>query len=211
MRKEAQLDPSKAHLVMMAQGPDRIGIVRDIAHAVDQSGGSVATSKMTRLAGNFSVMMLISVDKGAVNHLLERLRGLEGLQVMTRVTGPNTNGQKQEQIRLPYTARMRLTGKDAPSVVNTVAEFLASNKINIEDLSSDSSVPTEAQAAGAVVVVPAAQPPSQGQSPILTLEANLASEHAVDAAKLRNGLAELSKKLNVSVEIWDERSASVVA
>jgi glycine cleavage system regulatory protein len=192
MRKEAHLDPSKAHLVMMAQGPDRIGIVRDIAHVVDQSGGSVATSKMTRLAGSFSVMMLISVDKPALSHLMERLRGLEGLQVMTRVTGPN--GPQQEQIvRLPYTARMTVTGKDAPSVAAKLAEYLAANKINIEDLSSDCSMPH-----------PEPQP-QPDRAPILTLEANLASEHTVDAAKLRLGLTELSKKLGVTVRVWDER------
>ena len=50
------------HLVMMASGLDRPGIVARLSKRVVDCGGNVEVSRMARLAGEFSNLMLVAFD-----------------------------------------------------------------------------------------------------------------------------------------------------
>jgi glycine cleavage system transcriptional repressor len=47
---------------MTASGPDRPGIVSRLSKRVLELGGNVEESRMARLAGDFSILMLVTVD-----------------------------------------------------------------------------------------------------------------------------------------------------
>lgn len=49
-------------LVVTASGPDRPGIVARLSKRVLDSGGNIELSKMARLAGEFSILMLVTFD-----------------------------------------------------------------------------------------------------------------------------------------------------
>jgi len=187
-RKETLLDIQKDHFLVMANGPDRVGIVRDMASAIGEFGGSIATSKMMRLAGNFSVMMLVSVNKGdSSNRLLERIANLEGLQVITKTARHHS----EPDTDLAFRARVQVLGKEeTPGMVLGLTDFLAARDINIEELTSESSL------------TDAADVQHKPDSPVL-LEAGLASVRAVDLDELQLGLKGLATKLGVQVEVSD--------
>jgi glycine cleavage system transcriptional repressor len=50
------------HLVVTASGPDRPGIVARLSKRVLDCGGNMEISRMARLAGEFSVLMLVTFD-----------------------------------------------------------------------------------------------------------------------------------------------------
>jgi glycine cleavage system regulatory protein len=192
-RKESLLDLSKNHFLVMANGPDRIGLVRDIATTIAQCDASICTSKMMRLAGNFSIMMLVSVNKRDSSRLLDRIASLEGLQVITR-----TAVQKQDQANenLAFRARMQVIGKEAPGVVLGLTDFLASRHINIEELTSESTL----QFAVTEQQEQSGRPESDT---VVLLEAGLASVRNVDLDELLKGLKGIAEQLGVRVEVSD--------
>lgn len=49
-------------LVVTASGPDRPGIVARLSKRVLDCGGNVEESRMARLAGEFSILMLITFN-----------------------------------------------------------------------------------------------------------------------------------------------------
>lgn len=49
-------------LVVTASGPDRPGIVARLSKRVLDCGGNVELSRMARLAGEFSILMLITFN-----------------------------------------------------------------------------------------------------------------------------------------------------
>ena len=53
-------------VVLTAVGPDRVGIVDDIAGAVSGAGCNIEESKMAVLGGEFAVIMLVSGPAASV-------------------------------------------------------------------------------------------------------------------------------------------------
>ena len=51
----------RRHLVMTFVGPDQIGIVDRVTRMILEYDGNVEESRMTRLGGEFAMLLLISV------------------------------------------------------------------------------------------------------------------------------------------------------
>ncbi|CAM6010501.1 unnamed protein product [Sphagnum balticum] len=121
-------------LVVTASGPDRPGIVARLSKQVLECGGNVAESRMTRLAGDFTILMLITFDI-ATARKAEQLRNslleIDGLQVGTRWT---SDERVKETQPLRKFRKILLRGADNPGLVYNVTEYLFSHGINIENL-----------------------------------------------------------------------------
>ncbi|CAK9879934.1 unnamed protein product [Sphagnum jensenii] len=121
-------------LVVTASGPDRPGIVARLSKQVLECGGNVAESRMTRLAGDFTILMLITFDI-ATARKAEQLRNslleIDGLQVGTRWT---SDERMKETQPLRKFRKILLRGADNPGLVYNVTEYLFSHGINIENL-----------------------------------------------------------------------------
>ncbi|KAG0629409.1 hypothetical protein M758_1G101700 [Ceratodon purpureus] len=79
----------RQHLVVTASGADRPGIVARLSKRVLDCGGNLEISRMARLAGEFSVLMLVTFDittARKAEQLRTSLLQIEGLQVSTRWT-----------------------------------------------------------------------------------------------------------------------------
>lgn len=121
-------------LVVTASGPDRLGIVSTLAKRILECGGNVEESRMARLAGDFSVIMLIRVDATSprvAEDLRTKLLEVKGLQVSTRWTVDERGGEKAPKRKF---RRILLRGADNPGLVYNVTEYLSSRNINIENL-----------------------------------------------------------------------------
>jgi glycine cleavage system regulatory protein len=115
-------------LILTVIGPDRPGLVRALAQAVANQGGSWLESRMARLAGQFAGIVRIE----APDTILDELRHLE--QLGLRVTA-----ERAEPAARPTGERLVLevTGNDRPGIVRDVTRVLAENAINIEELTTN--------------------------------------------------------------------------
>ena len=78
----------KIHLVVTIIGPDKRGLVAEITETVAEYRASIEESRMSRLGGEFAIIMLISIDsaqKDTCCTALEKFRE-QGLEIFSRET-----------------------------------------------------------------------------------------------------------------------------
>lgn len=119
-------------LVLTVIGPDRTGLVEALAERVAAAGGNWEASHMTRLAGQFAGLLLVSVERERTDELVASLTALDsrGLHVVSRTA---------EAVAAPRGRRMQLTltGNDRPGIVRDVARLINAQGVNIEELESE--------------------------------------------------------------------------
>lgn len=120
------------YAVVRAIGSDRIGIVEDITTVIERSGCNIEESKMAVLGGEFAVMMLVSGDERSVADLTGQ-SFTEDLQVEVIRTRESTAGRSG----VPYL--IETVSLDSPGIVHAVTELLSKERINIEELETDST------------------------------------------------------------------------
>lgn len=120
-------------LVMTVIGKDRTGLVESLARLVAEHGGNWLESRMCRLGGEFAGILRIHVPAENRAALLAALQGLEsqGLNVVasTDATAPAIGGGKM--------IRLDIVGHDRPGIIREITRALASQGVNIEELSSE--------------------------------------------------------------------------
>ena len=118
-----------ASLILTVVGPDRPGLVRALAEAVDASGGSWLESRMARLAGQFAGIVLVE----APDSLTEDLRALEsqGLKIVVQTGTPGAKAPAPSRLAL------EVVGNDRPGIVRDISRVLAGCGVNIEELTTD--------------------------------------------------------------------------
>jgi glycine cleavage system transcriptional repressor len=122
---------AKSYAVISAIGADRVGIVDDLSGIVSEGGGNIEESKMAVLGGEFAVMMLVSMEGGALESLAARTAEIEarlGLKVGIR---PTSEGAHSSRGR-PYS--LETVSLDGRGIVHSVSALLRGHGINIEDL-----------------------------------------------------------------------------
>lgn len=117
-----------ASLIVTVVGPDRPGLVRALAEAVDAAGGSWQESRMARLAGQFAGIVLVEAPEG----LIEDLRALErqGLRVTVQA------GTAAPAVAVAPRLAVDVVGNDRPGIVRDISRVLASHGVNIEELTT---------------------------------------------------------------------------
>ncbi len=86
------------NIVLTLTGRDKIGIVDNVTSLIVKRDGNVESSRMTRLGGEFAMLMLVTVSDGEfsnLDHDFQQLRGewiseslfckLKVIQINTRV------------------------------------------------------------------------------------------------------------------------------
>ena len=121
-------------LVLTLIGPDRPGLVEAVASVVASHGGNWVESRMTQLAGKFAGILRAEVPADRVDGALRDLAGLEtrGLRLVVEATA---------DVPPPATAMtkmiLELTGLDQPGIVREIAQLLARNGVNVEELTTN--------------------------------------------------------------------------
>ncbi|HEX2939804.1 MAG TPA: ACT domain-containing protein [Rhodopila sp.] len=118
-----------ASLILTVIGPDRPGLVRALAQAVADRGGSWLESRMARLAGQFAGIVLVDAPMDVVDDL--RRLEQEGLHIVAQpAEGTEPAAVKGERLVL------EVTGNDRPGIVRDVTRILANSGVNIEELTT---------------------------------------------------------------------------
>jgi glycine cleavage system regulatory protein len=122
-------------LVLTLIGTDRPGLVEAVAGIVAAHGGNWLESRMTHLAGKFAGILRAELPPERTEAALAALAGLEarGLRVVAEAAprDARTAGQSERAMDL------ELVGLDRPGIVREIAQLLAANGVNVEELVTD--------------------------------------------------------------------------
>lgn len=123
-----------SHLVITALGSDRPGLVSDFSKTVFDCGCTIDDSRMIVLGGEFALLVQVSGSWNTIAKLESGLKAMEqnlGLALTARRTREKFSGQAA----LPYA--IDVVAMDHPGIVHHLANFLAEQGINIEEMSTN--------------------------------------------------------------------------
>jgi glycine cleavage system regulatory protein len=121
-----------ATILLTVIGDDRPGLVSDLSAPINAYGASWERSQMSRLAGKFAGIVLVTVADERLDALAADLTALkaQGLQVALERTDEPV---ERESLRL----HLELLGADHPGIVAEISASLAARHVSIEELSTD--------------------------------------------------------------------------
>ena len=170
--------------ILTALGKDRPGIVAQVTEVLFRLGCNLEDSAMTRLTGEFAIMLVFSAPHRFTQSQLERaFAGVSGrLQLALHIKAlsrterqPSTRGQ-------PYL--LSVYGADRPGIVYRVSALLARLKINITDVSTHRATRATGRTAPLYLML---------------LEVELPSR--ITATRLERQIRSLTKKLGVAASL----------
>jgi glycine cleavage system transcriptional repressor len=119
-------------LAITVIGPDRTGIVADVAEALAGVGANLSDSTMTRLRGHFAMTLICTgPDAGAVEKALAAVCADGGLLATVRTVEPERAGTESGE---PYLVSVH--GADRLGIVAAVTRVVAAAGGNITDLTT---------------------------------------------------------------------------
>lgn len=165
-------------------GPDRSGIIAGLTGAIFKAGGNLEDASMTILEGEFAMILIACLEKGARKRLqgdLEQLSRSKKLTVAVKeIKGRLVRGEKHKRGTEPYV--ISVYGKDRAGIVYRVSQLLGDQGLNITDLNS------RIMGRGSKSVY------------ALILEVDLPKKSGA-IAKLNRAFDRLAKKLNVTITL----------
>ena len=122
----------RKNVVLALTGSDQVGIVASVTEVLVKYAGNVETSRMTRLGGEFAMLMLVSVEEKQLGNLELGVKSLQeqGFQVTTKQT--DLNIEQKYAGWLPF--QIEVHGADHEGIVHEVAHYLTQRGINIETM-----------------------------------------------------------------------------
>lgn len=170
----------KKQLVVMALGPDRVGLVAQVTGFIRQRGGNVEDSRMAALGSEFGVMVLVSGTEDQLARVEKETAQLTdaGMNVILRRTKPAAVGAKPRQ-------RALVTGEalDHEGIVHAVSGAIEKLGVNIVSLET------------------ACYPAPLSGGPLFRLEAMLELPSAIDLDGVRRGLVGVAEAENLDLEV----------
>jgi glycine cleavage system regulatory protein len=121
-----------ATFILTVIGDEQPGLVSAISAPINAHGASWERSQMSRLAGKFAGIVLVSVADARLDALVADLTALnkQGLQVVIERTGEPDEPESQR-------LNLELLGADHPGIVAEISASLAERGVSIEELSTD--------------------------------------------------------------------------
>ncbi|MDD2796176.1 glycine cleavage system protein R [Acidocella sp.] len=119
-------------LVLTFVSHDKPGLVNAISEKIATAGGSWLESRLSRLAGEFAGIVLISVPDANASGLTAALHSLE--ETGLRITVAHTTLAESALSYRPL--ELELLGQDRPGIVRDVTHALNQLGANIEEFSS---------------------------------------------------------------------------
>ena len=171
--------------IVTALGKDRPGIVAGVTKVLYDLGCNLEDSAMTRLEGEFTIMLIFSHPPTVTPERLRRAFGpieRQGLVIhLKALTGQETRApRKKGPLYL-----ISVYGADRPGIVFRVSDMLAKAKVNIADVHTHRSIPARGRREPSLY--------------LLLLEVELPQGRAVSWLEPR--LAQTAKRLGVEASL----------
>ena len=117
-------------LIVTISGPDRAGLVEQLASVVAEHSGNWEHCRMVRLADRFVGLLQIRVSGSNQQELESALRTIDGLDVMLAAT----KGAPEDVSTPERGLHLELLGSDHPGIVRDIFAALAQAHVNVEEL-----------------------------------------------------------------------------
>jgi glycine cleavage system regulatory protein len=121
-----------ATLVLTVLGDDRAGLVSALSAPVSAHGAGWERSEMSRLAGKFAGIVVVSVPEDRLDPLLADLEALAGQGLHVTVERTDEPAELTSQ-----RFALELLGADRPGIVAEISAALAAARVSIEELRTD--------------------------------------------------------------------------
>ncbi|WP_372596860.1 glycine cleavage system protein R [Amphritea sp.] len=120
-------------LVLTVIAPDKPGLVEQLSQTIASNQGNWLESSMSRLAGKFAGILIVSVPETQADSLVEALQKLEsqGMKVIAERSNEEETPTESNSITL------ELIGHDKPGIVREISQALSRYNINVERLSTE--------------------------------------------------------------------------
>ena len=172
-----------ATLVLTLMGPDKPGLVEAVSSAATRHGANWEASRMARLGGRFTGLLLVTLDPDRADALQEDLESLSSIGLRVMVERSDSPPPSREHWK---SARLELLGTDRPGIIHNVSALLSRLGVNVEELQTEC---TSAPMAG---------------GDLFRLNARLACPPTVAIAELSAELERLENDLMVDITLDDE-------
>ncbi|MBI5945131.1 MAG: transcriptional regulator [Chloroflexi bacterium] len=168
------------NIVLTLTGRDKIGIVDHVTSVIAGHGGNVEASRMTRLGGEFAMLMLVTVSDSELSNLNGDFQSMrsEGYQVTLLETESDS---KKFAGWLPY--EIEVTGADHEGIIHEISHHLATQNINIENMDTSSA------------------PAPMSGTPLFMMKGIVLVPPHLNFHVLSDELEEIGDKLNVNVKV----------
>ncbi len=171
----------KIYLVVTVIGADKRGIVADITESILDNQASIEESRMTRLGGEFAMIMLITVPAEQRESCCKNLEKFkeEGLTISSR----ETDFARLEKFQgfVPY--EISVWGADHAGIVHAVADYLSEAHVQVEDIETHV---TKAPLSGA---------------PLFSMNAVVQAPPELSLPEFREELEDLGDELGVDIDV----------
>ncbi len=124
---------SRPGLVVSAVGPDRPGLVRELSSFIHEHGGNIEDTRMSKLGGEFAVLVLATGKDDDLLRLEAALPGFlaqSGLLGFAKHTEANPSGPPTRHYQL------EVSGLDRAGIVQKVSALLVARGINVTSFES---------------------------------------------------------------------------
>jgi glycine cleavage system regulatory protein len=120
-------------LVLTILGPDRPGLVEQIARLVAEHEGNWLESRMAHLAGQFAGILRVEVDAARAESLTQALAGMakSGLETIVHPDPAASIPSNRPLVKLD------LLGQDRPGIIRQISGVLAALGVNVEELNTE--------------------------------------------------------------------------
>ena len=171
----------RKHLVMTVSGADRTGIVEHVTGVVLNYDSNVEASRMSRLGGEFAILMLVSVPEAKSESLREAVRNLreQNFKVTTHLTDSDASAKFSDWI--PYD--VTVTGADHEGIIHQITRLLSERKVNIEAMDTE------------VIKAP------MSGTPLFKMTALVLTPPDLNIAQWRQSLTVVGDEVGVDIEI----------
>jgi glycine cleavage system transcriptional repressor len=172
----------RKNLVLTLTGHDRIGIVEQITKLVMEKGGNVEISRMTRLGGEFVMLLLVSLEQERYEEFSHSTDELRAAGYTLTLCPTVTDDPARFAGWIPYQVEVR--GADHEGIIHHIAFHLAEHGIHIENM--DTSSLSKAPMSG---------------TPLFTMAAVVLMPPHLHIHDLQEDLKIVGEALNVDIEM----------
>ena len=169
------------HFVITATGPDRIGIVNQVTEILIEFGANVEESRMSRLGGEFALILLIALPEDKAVQFPNGIKRLEQIPLTVTVRPTDTSSASAFRGYVPY--EIVVTGADHEGIIHQVARYLSAKGINIDNLETQ-----VIYAAGT-------------GTPIFSMSALVQTPASISISELRQNLAQIGNDTGTDIEV----------
>lgn len=163
-------------LVLTILGPDRPGLVEQIARLVAEHEGNWLESRMAHLAGQFAGILRVEVDAAQAESLTQSLAGLakSGLETIIHPDPAASIPSNRPLVKLD------LLGQDRPGIIRQISGVLAALGINVEELNTECRAAAETGHPLFHAVADLRLPPDVSEEELRAALENVAADLMVD-------------------------------